>query len=413
MITFFAYTRRGLVVLIGLAIPISTALTNVLCPLAILLLLAEGQYKQKFNTLWQHPLAVTALLLFTVMSLGFLYTPVSLVEAGRMLDKYRELLYIPLFILLFSDEKTRRWGLYAFLGAMGITLLLSYLMMLTGWSIGKGTPQNAFVFKNYITQGLLLALAAYFLAVYAWQQRRWYWLLIILLALYNILFLSEGRTGYLIVFGLILLFAYQTYQFRGLIFGSLLLILLSSLIYSYSAVVKKRVDSASANLHSYQQGETDTSVGLRLEFYKNSLILITQQPLWGHGTGSFSYEYQQLAEKQGIVATTNPHNEYLMIGVQWGLIGMGLFIYLLYQLGMLAIHLPLPQSWMVQGLIVTIAVGCLVNSLLLDTTEGHLFAYLIGVLVSGLNSPKAIFLWRRGKQSELANSNCQPNLRAK
>jgi O-antigen ligase len=395
VITLLASPQRILVVLIGLAIPISTAATNVLCPLAILLLLAEGQYKQKFNTLSQHPLAVIALLLFAIMSLGILYTPVSWAEAGRMLDKYRELLYIPLFILLFNDEEHRRWGWYAFLGAMGITLLLSYLMTLTGWSIGKGTPQNAFVFKNYITQGLLLALAAYFLAVYAWQQQRWYWLLMVLLALYNILFLSEGRTGYLIVFCLILLFAYQTYRFRGLIFGSLLLILLSGLIYSYSAVVKQRVDKASANLHHYQQGETDTSVGLRLEFYKNSLVLIAQQPLWGHGTGSFQYKYQQLAEQQGIIATTNPHNEYLMIGVQWGLIGMGLFLYLLYQLRLLAADLPLPQRWMVQGLVVTIAVGCLVNSLLLDTTEGHLFAYLIGVFMGGLNYPKAIFLFRR------------------
>ena len=395
MITFFAHTRRVLVILIGLAIPISTALTNVLCPLAILLLLAEGQYQQKFNILSRHPLTVIALLLFAVMSFGFLYTPVSWIEAGLMLDKYRELLYIPLFILLFADEKTRRWGLYAFLSAMGITLLLSYWMTLTGWSIGKGTPQNAFVFKNYITQGLLLALAAYFLAVYAWQQQRRYWLIIILLALYNILFLSEGRTGYLIVFCLILLFAYQTYRLRGLIVGSLLLVLLSGLIYSYSDVVKKRLDSVSANIHNYQQGETDTSIGLRLEFYKNSLVLIAQSPLWGHGTGSFCYEYQQLAQPQGITATTNPHNEYLMIGVQWGLIGMGLFIYLLYQLGLLAVYLPPPQSWMAQGLVVTIAVGCLVNSLLLDTTEGHLFAYLIGVLVGGLNSPRAIFLFRR------------------
>ncbi|BAP55285.1 lipid A core-O-antigen ligase-like enzyme [Thioploca ingrica] len=395
MITFFVYTRRVLVILIGFAIPISTALTNVLCPLAILLLLAEGQYKQKFNILSRHPLAVIALLLFTIMSLGFLYTPVNWVEAGRMLDKYRELLYIPLFILLFADEKTRRWGLYAFLSAMGVTLFLSYLMTLTGWSIGKGTPQNAFVFKNYITQGLLLALAAYFLAVYAWQQQRWYWLVMILLALYNILFLSEGRTGYLIVFCLILLFSYQTYRLRGLIVGSLLLVLLSGLIYSYSDVVKKRLDSVSENLQHYQQGETDTSVGLRLEFYKNSLVLIAQSPLWGHGTGSFRYEYQQLAQPQGITATTNPHNEYLMIGVQWGLMGMGLFIYLLYQLGLLAVYLPPPQNWMVQGLVVTIAVGCLVNSLLLDTTEGHLFAYLIGVLMGGLNYPKAIFLFRR------------------
>jgi len=34
---------------------------------------------------------------------------------------------------------------------------------------------------------------------------------------------------------------------------------------------------------------------------------------------------------------------------------------------------------MAEGLVLTIAVGCLVNSLWLDSTEGHLFAYLIGI----------------------------------
>jgi len=42
------------------------------------------------------------------------------------------------------------------------------------------------------------------------------------------------------------------------------------------------------------------------------------------------------------------------------------------------------SALMAQGLVVTIAVGCLVNSLWLDNTEGHIFAYLIGVFYGGL-----------------------------
>jgi len=106
----FDTTRRILAVLIGLSIPLSTALTNILCPLAILLLLAEGQYKQKFNTLRQHPVALFAILLFTFLLIGLLYTPVPLSEAGRIVDKYREWLYIPFFILIFRDQQSREWG---------------------------------------------------------------------------------------------------------------------------------------------------------------------------------------------------------------------------------------------------------------------------------------------------------------
>jgi len=39
---------------------------------------------------------------------------------------------------------------------------------------------------------------------------------------------------------------------------------------------------------------------------------------------------------------------------------------------------------MAQGLVVAIAVGCLFNSLLLDSTEGHLFALFVGIYYANL-----------------------------
>jgi O-antigen ligase len=392
MTTFFDTTRRTLAILIGFFIPISTALTNILCPLALLLILAEAQYKQKFNVLRHHPVAVVATLLFVFMLFAMLYSSVSWLEAIQMADKYRELLYISLFILIFRDKKSRVWGLYAFLSAMGITLFLSYLMAITGWQIGKGEAQNAFVFKDYITQSILMALAAYFVAVQGWHERRWLWLrgIVFLLAIYNIIFLSEGRSGYLVLFCLILLFSYQIYRIRGFIIGSLLLAILSVLAYQSSDVLRQRMDRISQGVENYQQGKIITSVELRLEFYRNSLALIEQKPIFGHGTGSFSHEYRKLIEKQSTTMTTNPHNEYLMIAVQWGLIGVALFLYLLYVIWRTAIyHLTEQQRAQAQGLLVTILVGGLVNSLWLDNTEGHIFAYLIGIFYGGLNLTSA------------------------
>jgi O-antigen ligase len=46
---FFDNSRIILTILIGFAIPISTALTNILCPLAFLLLVLEGGYQQKWT----------------------------------------------------------------------------------------------------------------------------------------------------------------------------------------------------------------------------------------------------------------------------------------------------------------------------------------------------------------------------
>jgi O-antigen ligase len=384
-------TRRILAILIGFAIPISTALTNILCPLAILLLIIEGRYKQHFNVLRVHPVAMFALLFVGLMLLGLLYTPVPFTEAGLILDKYREFLYIPIFILFFRDPISRQWGLYAFISAILLTLILSYVMAFTGWEIGKGTEQNPqapYIFKNYITQSLLFALVAYFIAMQAWQERRWVLVrvIVVLLIIYNIMFLSEGRTGYLVLFCLILLFCYQTYRLRGAIIGSIFLVFLTVLVYQSSEVLKDRVDNISEGVQDYKHSETNTSIKMRLEFYENSLNLITERPIFGHGTGSFSYEYQKLARDKEIQPTKNPHNEYLMIGVQWGVIGIALFIALLYIMWLKA-------SMMAQGLIVTIAVGCLFNSFWLDSTEGHVFAYLIGIFYGGIkltNTKKSI-----------------------
>ncbi len=375
-------TRRILAILIGFAIPISTALTNILCPLAILLLIIEGQYKQKYKRLSVHPVAMFALLFVGLMLLGLLYTPVPFTEAGLILDKYREFLYIPIFILFFRDPISRQWGLYAFISAILLTLVLSYLMAFTGWEIGKGTEQNPqapYIFKNYITQSLLFALVAYFIAMQAWQERRWVLVrfIMVLLIIYNIMFLSEGRTGYLVLFCLILLFCYQTYRLRGAIIGSIFLVFLTVLVYQSSEVLKDRVDNISEGVQDYKHSETNTSIKMRLEFNENSLNLITKRPIFGHGTGSFSYEYQKLARDKEIQPTKNPHNEYLMIGVQWGIIGIALFIALLYIMWLKA-------NMMAQGLIVTIAVGCLFNSFWLDSTEGHVFAYLIGIFYGGI-----------------------------
>jgi O-Antigen ligase len=253
--------------------------------------------------------------------------------------------------------------------------------VLTEWPFGKGVPENPVVFKNYITQGIFLSLAAYFLAVQlVHHHTRWRWLYSVgvLLILYNIVYMTQGRTGYLILASLILLLMYQLYHTRGLWLGVILVTFLSLFAYQTSDKVYERIEKVSTGFQDYAKGE-ETSVPMRISFIKNSVMLITQHPLLGAGTGSFSHQYEQLARPQGIKTTANPHNEYLMIAVQWGLLGTGVFISLLYQLLRTSFRLTSPYGWMAQGLVMTMAVGCLFNSFLLDTTEGHLFAYLVGL----------------------------------
>lgn len=384
----FNNIRYFIIILLGFTIPLSIAATNIAVGLAILLLLAEFfllsiDYKKNWHILRAHPVVWLALALFSFMLLAMFYSPVTFAEMGKMLLKYRELLLIPLFILLINNAKSRQLGLYAFLGGMGLTLILSYLIMWTGWEIGKGTVENPFVFKNHITQGILMSLAAYFLAIQSLQQPQWRGLRIIaiLLAMYNIIFMTQGRTGYLVLASLMLLLIYQLYHWRGFIIGIIAISILSTISYTYSDHVKTRINKIFENVTAYEQGQSETSIGLRIEFYKNSLQLIAKHPFLGTGTGSFHQTYTTFATSQNMLTTDNPHNEYLMIAIQWGLIGLSLFISLLYWAWQQANRLSIEKKWMTQGLVITIVVGCLVNSLLLDFTEGHAFVFLLSVFL--------------------------------
>ena len=389
------YTITGL---IGFAIPVSTAMTNVMIALALIFVLLEKPKQAWSEVMRFHPLALLSLTLCAFIVIGMLYTP-SLSEAVNILPKYREFLYIPLFILLFQEQRARHVGLFVFTATMMLILLFTYWIVFTGWQVGKGIPDNPVIFKNHITQGMLVALASYFVLAYTWQQKKWRWLGIVvtLLAIYHTVFMIQGRTGYLVVFCLILLFFYQTLRWRGVLFGLVGASLLAGFAYFVSDKVQQRIDVASQNIESYQQGHTEGSIALRLEFYQNSLALIAQNPLLGSGTGSFGYEYQKIAQRQHLYNTVNPHNEYLMIAVQWGLVGLGLFLMLFYQAWHLSHTLTKMYAWMAQGLLVTIGVGCLVNSLILDTTEGHLFAYLIGMLYGGYVIEKNDSDWQASK----------------
>jgi O-antigen ligase len=128
-----------------------------------------------------------------------------------------------------------------------------------------------------------------------------------------------------------------------------------------------------------------TSIGLRLEFYRNTLEIIRNHPWAGVGTGGFPKAYEQQVAGTGMVPARNPHNEYLHITAQLGPIGLAALLWLFWQQWRLAPRLATPiERELARGLVALMAVGCLYNSLLLDHTEGLFYAWLTGLLCGGL-----------------------------
>jgi O-antigen ligase len=139
--------------------------------------------------------------------------------------------------------------------------------------------------------------------------------------------------------------------------------------------------SESQNYLQLGKGGNDTSIGLRLSFWKNSLEIISETPWFGHGTGSYPVEYQRVIEKTEALAA-NPHNEYLMITVQLGILGLLLFLAFLYSQYHYSIKLKNQDKWMAQGVLLSLMVNSLFNSSFIDFTEGYWFTVMISLCFS-------------------------------
>jgi O-antigen ligase len=251
--------------------------------------------------------------------------------------------------------------------------------------IGAGTVENTYIFKSHITQGIFMALAAYFLAVHALKFSQWRWLclLLALFAGYHVLFMLHGRTGYVLIMCLTFLLIYQLFRWRGIFMALLPLLTFGGIIFVTSDVIQQRIGQIPQEFQQHQLGDGVTSVGLRTEYLQHGLTLVRQSPWIGHGTGSVGHDYWQFIQpEQRDKHTVNLHNEYLMMMVQLGIIGLAVFIYLFYVLWRDSERLNDAYIFMAQGIVLTMIIGCLLNSSWFDMTEGYLFAYLIGIFYS-------------------------------
>lgn len=372
---------RVMTVATGLAIPVSTALASLCVVVAMVLWLAGGNYQDKFVAIRQNHVVIVALSLFFLYIIGTSYSSASFPGMLEAVVKSTKLLMIAVWASLFKEAVWRRRGLLAFAVGMVLTLILSYLGALGLAMPWRDLPQDG-AFKSRITQNFLMALFAYGLAHEAVRNKRIRWPLIALigLAVMNMVFVVHGRTGYVVLAGLISLFLYRQLKWRGIVWSVVVIAFLGGIGYSLSREFRGRMDAVVAHIRGLENEGGGTSEWYRGEFFKRSVGIIRQHPVFGTGTGSFSREYAQSGGAAEIEGAGNPHSEYLNVTVQLGVLGLGLLIYLFYTQWRRSYELSADFGAYGQGLVVGYGIGCLFNSFLMDFTEGHAFAYFSGLL---------------------------------
>lgn len=396
-------TATWMAIAMGFALPISTAASNIFLGLTLFFFALSGNYYRKFQSLVRNPVALMILAFVALTALGGLYGQGDITDKKFYFGKYASLLAAPLLMPLFSSARHRLYALIAFSLAMLLTLVLSYALRFgwvpsaTGFLADRALTgtSNPVVFKLSITHGFLMAISAFMFALGAQYAQLFFWrrtfIILAILAGVNVLFMVIGRTGYLVLVALATYLFYCRFGKKGLTLALFFSLAIGTLAYQLSDTFYDRTRTAIAEAQAWKPKAGDkSSIGLRLDYYSNTLAIIKDHPWFGVGVGGFEVAYSAKIKGTQMAPSNNPHNQYLLTSAQFGLLGMVALISLFATLLWQARYLAPPYRQIAYGVLFAFLIGNTFNSFMLDFTERLFFAWICGVLFSGLPERKTL-----------------------
>lgn len=357
-----------------LALPLSSSAKSILVVISLCLIVCSPVYRQDLFRVLSEPWCKAAMFLFFIALLACLWGPATLREKCNEMEKYSKLLYLPVLVVGFRDPNARRLGLYGFLLAMMITFVVSLLMHVGIYSAND--VEAGGIFRNHIMTGYMMAFAAYLSALLCYQEHGKIRILYVILASlfsYHVLFINNGRTGYVVYVLLMALLMLQLFSWRQAVAGMVLGTVLVVSAFYVSPVMQAAVNNAVTDYHLYMKNEKDTAIGYRLQFHDYAYTLFKRHPLLGNGTASFAHIYH---EENPIPTRGNklmePHSQYWLVASEYGLLGclaLALFFgSVLFSILKLSIMRPIAL-----GVLLPFLAGNCSDSLLFYSGTGYFF----------------------------------------
>lgn len=345
--------------------------------------------------------AVLAVLLAFALSLFWTVAPLQ--EAAGSLAKYGKLLIILAMMALIRDRREALLALAAFAITQLLVVVSSWMLfadMPVAWASSRTTVTHYTVFSGYLDQGIM---SAAFAAV-CWHLRglvpgRFGSRIAIgvaLISLANVFFVMVGRSGQLVGVALLSLAIMWQLPKKYRVLVAVLPFLLVAILFAGSPAVRERLTLVKTEVQAYSaKNDATSSSGVRLAFWRRAAQVIAQRPLAGAGVGSWSTEYDRLERQdnpqhKAINRGSNPHQEYLLWGLQLGIPGLLLIAAFMLSVLRDTLRMEAPYARAAQSALLALAVACLFNSTLYDGLIGDFFCVLIGLLLAlGLSKPAA------------------------
>lgn len=306
--------------------------------------------------------------------------------------KYKKFIFL-FFILYIAVYFTRRKidlsrcfliGLIA----GGVAL---FALAVAGKLIGMEGEQFRYGYwvpSGYFITSLLFSIVAV-IGVVLLSQKRWVsGALLLLIGLFEVFYVMQQRTAYITLL-LALLYLiwvlpigklrYKVGFFTVIVLATIITMMTQNPVSNRMNYAFSEVERCYTTLHQTTKDIDDivnhcrSSNGIRLFFYTQAIEQIQSSWLYGHGLGGLNLVTAIKADDQHLKPAGNPHNEYLLQGVQLGVIGMGLLLALFIFAYREAWALSSNRRYIFTSIVLMYALSCLFNSFLLDASEGILF----------------------------------------
>lgn len=404
-IAFYCSTLFSFFIIFG------PALTNLFLFLTLIFIILSGNLKSHLVDAWTNPVGKYSFILFLLFFIGIFWSIAETSDAFRVWKKYLPFLFIPMLIPLFNSAKRKRFGINIFLSSTLIVLIISYLIyfgLISEFDVsipGRHRPLNVTMdggFQTHIITNLLISFSSFIYLTRMKLNKGGSLLLnlfLFIVSSYYVLIISTGTSGQILYVVLMFVFLFQlSKKWFSILIGMIftLSIIAGGQLDFFKKIhpnIEKSIEKIHYKYTQLYEDSTPENVNQRPQRALNSIKMIASDPWIGTGTGSYFAAYKsKLPEIEAMTTGTkwNPHNEYLSIGVQLGLLGILFFIYLFYlQFRHSLQNTDQEIKDISQGFIAFMVVGCIANSMIMDSGEGHFYAYFSALLFSQYQQKEA------------------------
>jgi O-antigen ligase len=373
------------------AVMVSPPLGNAAIVVMLVCFFASGQSMARLRQAVGRPLAVGAAAVVAVVALGMLWSDVSWSDRLQAFYTWRRLWIIPVVLALFGPTRWKQRMIVAFVALCAVAVIVSFGIVAAAGRLPTALHDSAgSLLRNHSAQSMAFAVGAMLSLWLAGRPdlgklERGAAAASVTLLVLNMTLVTPGRSGYLALAVMLLVFAAASLRRRRNFALVAMLAALFTGALVFSPLARDRLDLAVQEWQSAQTAGKGASMGVRAILYENTLELVRERPWFGVGSGGFGPAYAAHVKDKytdwRAFTSADPHSQYLFFLAEQGILGLLVF------LSFIALALADRGDGGATRLIAVamLLAWCatsLLNSHFQTFAEGHLLAFFLAAMLA-------------------------------